>query len=358
MRHYLENFFNQMWYKQSYRYLSIGLTPIECLYKIISTHFIYKKQLHTTHSLPVPIVVIGNLVVGGSGKTPVTQALALALQAKGIRVGIISRGYGGTVIQATIVNSNYPNIFGDEPCLLADTTQSTVVVAKNRYKAAELLCQTPSNSLNCPVDIILSDDGLQHAGLHRDFEICVIGIRGLGNQHCLPNGPLREPIQRLHTVNAVISWQTQFKYSLPNHVPYWVIKGKHTTLQCLNGNDAPEKNLNELAKIQTQLRFPITVIAGIANPAPFYTMLKAAGIQFNTVSISDHGVLHKKQLQSIPSESVLLITEKDAIKLRINPYLSEQLITRIRVVPWRVELPDVLINQIIDLIAQFKHSKF
>jgi tetraacyldisaccharide 4'-kinase len=354
VRYILEKFFNSLWYDKKYDWFTILLVPLSTFYQYFSQRIWLKQHVNRTQMLPVPVVVVGNLVVGGSGKTPVTQALALALQARGFQVGIVSRGYGGTVVQASLVDTNAPNIFGDEPCLLAKTTQAPVAVARHRRDAVLLLCK-PSVT-KYPVDIILSDDGMQHAGLHRDFELCVIGRRGLGNQRCLPSGPLRESVKRLNTVNAIVSWQEQLPHvqlpHLSNTVPCWLISGKHALLQLLNGDIAPEKTLYGLADIQAQQKIPIEVAAGLAQPDSFYNSLSVAGVQFKILFVADHAGLSATQLMNISPQALLVVTEKDAVKLRVNINVPDDLVARIRVVPWRVQLPTELVDNIANLVLK------
>jgi tetraacyldisaccharide 4'-kinase len=350
VRFFLEKLFNSLWYEKQHLFLNKLLLPLEYFYRYIFQRIWRKSYIKRIHTLPVPVVVIGNLVVGGSGKTPVTQALALALHAKGIRVGIVSRGYGGTIQQATLVNSNLPNQFGDEPCLLAQTTQAPVVVAKHRRDAVLLLCQL--SDPHQPIQLVLSDDGMQHAALHRDFEVCVIGARGLGNQHCLPRGPLREPIERLDTVDAILNWQ-QPSGLLFNHPCVWSIQGTHGQLQLLNGAVAPEMDLSHLVDLQRNNQLStVEVVAGLANPSNFYKTLNTAGLHFKVINIPDHGSLTATQLVNISPTALLLVTEKDAVKLRCNIHLSDDLANRIRVLPWRVRLPSELIEKIANLVLK------
>jgi tetraacyldisaccharide 4'-kinase len=359
VRYILEKLFNSLWYDKKYSWFGVLLMPLSVFYQYFSQRLWRKKSVEHTQALPVPVVVVGNLVVGGSGKTPVTQALALALQARGIQVGIVSRGYGGTVTQATLVDANYPKQFGDEPCLLAKTTQVPVAVARHRRDAVLLLCR--AGVTKYPLDIILSDDGMQHVSLYRDFELCVIGRRGLGNQRCLPSGPLRESVKRLNTVNAIVSWQEQLPHLVMPHlavphssntVPCWLISGKHALLQLLNGDIAPEKTLHGLADIQAQQKFPVEVAAGLAQPDSFYTSLSVAGVQFKIVFVADHAGLSATQLMNISPKALLIVTEKDAIKLRVNVHLTDNLAARIRVVPWRVQLPTELVDSIANLVLK------
>ena len=171
-----ERYFNAVWYQRKHPWVSLALTPIASVLQAYAQFHWRKNAPSRAAKLPVPVVVVGNIVAGGSGKTPVTQALALELKSRGLQVGIVSRGYRGTARDAVLVNPEAPEVYGDEPCLLAATTGCPVVVGRARRAAVEYLCS------RFDVDIVLSDDGMQHAGLHRDFELCVIGPRGLGSE--------------------------------------------------------------------------------------------------------------------------------------------------------------------------------
>jgi tetraacyldisaccharide 4'-kinase len=349
MRRILEHILNALWYGQQHGWLAILLSPIAWLYRVLAKRNWQKYHAQRQKSFAVPVVVIGNIVAGGSGKTPVTQALALALQAQGLCVGIVSRGYGGTTTLATVVDITQPHRFGDEPCLLAATTGCVVVVAAQRHAAVTLLCGL---SIPKKMDIILSDDGMQHAGLHRDFEICVMSSYGVGNGCGLPSGPLREPINRLKTVQAILSWDISCA-AAPDTVPQWVVHGKHAPLQLLNGTPAPEGTLQTLASLQTQQNIMLYTAAGLAHPDKFYQGLASAGLRFKTLAVADHGTLIPAQLNNLPSQALLIITEKDAVKLRyINNSINVNILQRIRVLPWRVNLPTVLVDMIVALMIK------
>lgn len=334
----LEKTLNRVWYTQQSNWLKVLLWPFSVVYGVLARHTWRKFAAQRWAALPVPLVVVGNIVAGGSGKTPVTQALALALVARGLKVGIVSRGYGGAVQAAERVQGDQPLRYGDEPCLLAATTGCPVAVGRVRADAVRLLCSEFS------LDLIVSDDGLQHASLHRDFELCVVGPRGLGNGCLLPAGPLREPAARLASVTAVLAWG-QTCAAVPSGVPQWVIHGAHSPLQLLSGNPAPEGTLQALALLQSKEKTQIIAAAGLAQPERFYVSLAGAGLQFKTLAVADHAALSAQQLARIPPQALLIVTEKDAVKLR-HAGLPAQLQKRIRIVPWRVNLPRDLVNQI------------
>ena len=163
----------------------ILLSPLSLVFRAVSE---WKRRKSVAKSVPVPVVVVGNIYVGGTGKTPVTIALVRALREKGWTPGVISRGYGRSEDDVRLVTPNADALLtGDEPLLIAQETKAPVAVSRYRYRAAQKLLE-----LHPEVDLIISDDGLQHHALARDFEIAVVGARGLGNGWVLPAGPLRE----------------------------------------------------------------------------------------------------------------------------------------------------------------------
>jgi tetraacyldisaccharide 4'-kinase len=200
------------------------------------------------------------------------------------------------------------------------------------------------------VDIVLSDDGMQHASLHRDFELCVIGPRGVGNGKGLPAGPLREPITRLAKVDAALAWG-QTCAAVPSAVAQWVIHGMHSPLQLLSGNAAPEGNLQALAVLQKKDKTRLIAAAGLAQTDRFYVSLAGAGLQFKTVAVADHGMMSEEQFARLPADGLLLVTEKDAVKLR-HANIPAKYQRMVRIVPWRVTLPTALVDTIAALIKK------
>jgi tetraacyldisaccharide 4'-kinase len=344
MRAAIESTLNALWYDQRHAWLGVALKPAAFVYTQLAKRTWRQYEAARSPALAVPVVVVGNIVAGGSGKTPVTQALALALKAQGYQVGIVSRGYGGSVTQATVVDAAQPQLFGDEPCLLAATTGCPVAVSRIRSEAVALLHQ------QFGVHIVLSDDGMQHASLHRDVELCVIGPRGVGNGQGLPAGPLREPVSRLGKVDAVLAWG-QTCLAVPITTPQWVIHGAHSPLQLLSGNPAPESSLKALAVLQERDQTRLFAAAGLAQPERFYVSLAGAGLQFQTLSVPDHGALTDAQFASLPADALLIVTEKDAVKLR-HANLAAKYQRMIRIVPWRVTLPSALVATIAALIKK------
>ena len=254
--------------------------------------------------LPVPVIVVGNLTVGGSGKTPLVLGLLERLREQGWQPGIISRGYGGAnqMIQS-VTSDSLSSQVGDEPLLLARRTGVPVFVGRDRVAVGHaLLAAHPK------CNIIISDDGLQHYRLQRSVEIAVFDARAAGNGQMLPAGPLREPLRRLSEVSAVVwnSTPMAVREGVPVDVPTFSMRliGQKfhrlgDTSQTCSTNDLQGKRLYALA--------------GIGNPARFFAQLEALGLVFEAHPFPDHHRYHAVDL-AFAHDGVLLMTEKDAVK--------------------------------------------
>lgn len=256
--------------------------------------------------VPVPVVVVGNVVAGGAGKTPVVMAIARHFQARGLMVGLISRGHGRTTDDCREVHDDSdPREVGDEPALLRRATGAPVFVARRRVEAARaLLARHPG------VRLIVSDDGLQHLALRRDVEICVFDDRGIGNGWLLPAGPLREPWPRacdlvLHTGERAADGIPGFgaRRALADHALR------------RDGSTVPLAGLQGL---------PLVAVAAIAKPESFFSMLRSRGLDpVACIALPDHDDF-TRWTPPAPiagnARAILLCTEKDAVKLwRIQP---------------------------------------
>ena len=286
------------WYRKNL--LSYLLLPFSGIYQIVIyfRRMLYRRQIIKSIRSPVPVIVVGNITVGGTGKTPVVIALAEWLKAQGWRPGLVSRGYGGnSTDQPFPVELNTdPRLVGDEAVLLAQKTACPMVVCKDRVAAVNRLL----TDYDC--NIILSDDGLQHLRLARDIEIAVIdGHRRLGNGWLLPAGPLRESQQRLKSVDFILTNElAQPGESLLELKPKKIF-------QLIN----PNKILTE-SELEGKV---IHAVAGIGNPARFFTTLKKLGYQFIAHRFPDHYFFQRQDLD-FDSNAVILMTEKDAVKCR------------------------------------------
>lgn len=277
------------------------LWPLCLIYGVASTliRISYQRGWRKSWRAPVPVVVIGNLTAGGNGKTPVVIWLVQALQRRGLRVGVVSRGYGGKADRyPLLVNADTPTEqAGDEPVLIAQRTGAPVAVAPKRRAAVEALLA--SND----IDLIVTDDGLQHYALWRDREIVVIdGMRRFGNGWWLPAGPMRERASRLNSVDAVIvnGGSTQ-----PDEIAMSLHAGEAVNLQ--TDQTVP---LSALRKV--------VAMAGIGHPPRFFNTLKQHGITPETeIAFADHHAYSKDELTGLLADGqILLMTEKDAVKCR------------------------------------------
>ena len=250
-----------------------------------------------------PVVVVGNLTVGGTGKTPLTIWLARALRAAGLRVGIIARGYGsrtGRGPRRVTLDSLWQEV-GDEPLILARRSACPTVVGIDRLAAARALAAEG-------VDVVLADDGLQHLRLARDCEIAVIdGARGIGNGRLLPAGPLREPATRLREVDAVVVNGPMTRGSLAPLLP-GVVLGMQ--LEATEVVSLDERSRRSLASFNGRR---VHAVAGIGNPQRFFSELRAHGLEVIEHAFPDHHPLTAAQVAFADTLPVLM-TEKDAVK--------------------------------------------
>lgn len=288
------------WYQDArWPYL---LLPLAGLFRMLSA---LRRVLLTRFAqtrLPVPVLVVGNITLGGTGKTPVIIALVNHLQSRGYTPGVISRGYGGRApaYPLRVTSATRAEHSGDEPLHIAQATGCAVCVAPDRVAAGRLLVAE-----GC--DILLSDDGLQHYRLGRDWEMAVVdGQRGFGNGFCLPAGPLREPVARLGQVDWV------------------VINGSGAALPALADSCQLEVEPVHWQRLSDGAVLPLThfgpdtrvhAIAGIGNPARFYTTLTRLGMQFEPHDFPDHHKYTPGDL-AFADDRPLVMTAKDAVKCR------------------------------------------
>ena len=258
-------------------------------------HRLYGAGLLTTHRMPVPVVVVGNVVAGGAGKTPVTLALLAHLASRGLRAGVVSRGYGRTATGCTEVMASTPvTDAGDEPLLIARRAQVPVFVGSNRVEAARSLLQAHPGT-----QVVLSDDGLQHLALGRDIEVCVFDDRGTGNGWLLPAGPLREPWPR--RVDLVVHTGVR-----PAFAGWRARRSLARTAMRADGSTTP---LSALAGV------PLTAVAGIAQPGAFFAMLREQGLLLDEeLALADHSDFAGAGA-ALDASATLICTEKDAVKL-------------------------------------------
>ncbi|WP_447866543.1 tetraacyldisaccharide 4'-kinase [Rahnella bonaserana] len=281
--------------------LFLLLLPLAWLYGLISNliRFSYKAGLKKSWRAPVPVVVVGNLTAGGNGKTPVVIWLVETLQQHGFRVGVVSRGYGGKAESYPLLLSEETSTAqaGDEPVLISQRTGAPVAVSPVRSDAVKALLASHE------LDVIITDDGLQHYALARDVEIVVIdGIRRFGNGHWLPAGPMRERRSRLRSVDAVI---TNGGTAHSGELAMILQPGKAINL--LTGEQRDPASLQN-----------VVAMAGIGHPPRFFATLKQLDVNVQKeVAFSDHQPYTLDKLSGVAqSGQVLLMTEKDAVKCR------------------------------------------
>lgn len=283
--------------------LTLLLAPLSWLYRAVIAvrRVLYATGLLPRTTLTVPVIVVGNISVGGTGKTPLVIWLAERLRQAGFTPGVISRGYGGTAHRVQAVRADDdPRICGDEPVIIARRTACPVWIGKRRGAAARALL-----AANPACTVLISDDGLQHYALARDVEIAVIdGARGLGNGWLLPAGPLREAPSRLHAVDAV------------------VVRGPATATRYGDAQFAMAleatlaRNVRDPKRAVTPEHFRglhVHAVAGIGNPQQFFDTLTRLGIAHTPHAFADHHAFEAAELAFDGCDAILM-TEKDAVK--------------------------------------------
>ena len=286
--------------------LTLLLLPLSALFAAVSwlRRQAYRHGWLRAVSVGVPVIVVGNITAGGSGKTPLVIWLVNWLRSQGYRPGVVSRGYGGTADGCVDVQADSPPaVVGDEPALIRLKTAAPVVVGRDRVAAARVLLDRHPG-----VDVIVSDDGLQHYRLRRDIELAVIdAATGLGNGWPLPAGPLREPPGRLRSVDAVVQ----------------VVRG---AVQPRTYRSVTAWRADYTAGLAWRLRAPQErqalrdlpphdwlAVTGIGRPQGFFAMLDAHGVRHRPRAFADH---HAFRPQDLPADGAVLMTEKDAVKCR------------------------------------------
>lgn len=309
------------------------LIPFAMIYGLIVffRKTLYRIGIFKSWQSPIPVIVVGNLSVGGNGKTPLVIYLVEQLTNKGYKVGVVSRGYGGkSASYPVIVTAETPaTIVGDEPVLIFNRTQVPFAVSPKRSEAVQALLA------NFPLDIIITDDGLQHYGLKRDIEIVVVdGKRGFGNGWYLPAGPMREPISRIKTVD------------------YLIING-NSTIDYLNSYTM-ELIPTEAINLSTKQHKPIIelkqvcAMAGIGDPSRFFSMLENHHVDMiKKFSFLDHQNYNEQTLLPLADNSqVLLMTEKDAVKCTLFAKKNWWYL------PINAKLPDEFIDKLLGKISK------
>jgi len=274
------------------------LRPLAWLYRGIINlrRALYRKGWCRSAKMPVPVVVVGNITVGGTGKTPLVAWMAKHCRERGFNPGIVSRGYGGKKGRSPIrvMAHSDPVVVGDEAVMLVRQTQCPMVVSKDRVAAARTLLE------HHRCDIVISDDGLQHYALQRDLEIAVIdGSRHLGNECCIPAGPLRESRKRLQEVDFVI---TNGKMNNGFYGMEVIPRAVYNLME-------PEQVLLPEHIVGRK----VEAVAGIGNPERFFLLLQEMGFAVNPHVFPDHYFFTPRDID-FGEDSIVIMTEKDAVK--------------------------------------------
>jgi tetraacyldisaccharide 4'-kinase len=287
------------WYRHSLTWAAITLLPASWLFGLVTAvrRWCYRRHIYKSHRFTIPVIVVGNLTVGGTGKTPCVIALANYFRAQGWHPGIVSRGVGGArkVLPLIVQPSSSPDEVGDEALLLVRHSQCPMVISPDRVAAVQVLLQ---HAPEC--NLIISDDGLQHYRLARDIEIVVIdGKRQFGNGCLLPAGPLREPVSRLSSVDYIV-------------VNGGVMDYAHTMVLMPHYLVSVSDNHQRLDVDALQAQ-AVHAVAGIGNPDRFFELLRKHGYHIISHAFPDHHPYTANDLDfgdSLP----ILMTEKDAVK--------------------------------------------
>jgi len=304
-----QRWINEVWYGKRV-VATLLLTPLSWVYAagVALRRWLFRVGVLRSIEIDIPVVVVGNLTAGGTGKTPITLWLVRELTARHFKVGIVSRGYGGSGGDgplAVSANSD-PALVGDEPVLLATRSDCPVIVDTDRVAAAQALVEQG-------IDVVVADDGLQHYRLARQFEIAVVdGSRGFGNERLLPAGPLRESPSRLQTVDSILlNVSAGSDYELDRQVSKPVQRFR---LSAQHAHSLTGEQQQALSTFKGQR---VHGVAAIGHPARFFTLLESFEIDVVPHPLPDHAPLAAADLR-FDDELPVFITEKDAVKCRGN----------------------------------------
>jgi tetraacyldisaccharide 4'-kinase len=333
----MDSWLQRIWYQRS---LWVWLLlPLSLLFSgiVALRRFAFRIGLLRTLRVTKPVIVVGNITVGGTGKTPLVVWLAQELSRRGLQPGVITRGYGGSSAAwpVHVAPTSDPAVMGDEAVLLAQRSGAIVVAGPDRVADAQ-----QAIALGC--DVIISDDGLQHYRLARDFEIAVVdGARGFGNGHLLPAGPLRERVSRLDTVSAVVVTSR----AVGTHCDALSVWRPHIAWHRLTM--AESLLTKERRSLAAFAGARVHAVAGIGNPGAFFAALSAQGLQVDGRALADHAPITKTDLHFSDAAPVFM-TEKDAVKCRV---LADE---RMWVVPIELEIDnaELLLSKIDAVILQ------
>ncbi len=324
-------------------FIALLLWPLSKLYgALLNFRFgLYIMGYKSQKQMTVPVIVVGNIFIGGTGKTPMVIWLVEFLRMHGWNPGVISRGYGADSETVREVNENaLATEVGDEPLLIAQSTACPIMVGRQRAAvAAHSLAQHPS------VDIIISDDGMQHYGIARDVEILMFDQRGIGNGFLLPAGPLRETASRRRDFTILNSSLDQIPVGIGESIVQMRLQpGVLTQL-------ADSQSKSELIKMRGK---KILAAAGIGHPRRFFELLASHGLEFEPMPLPDHFTYTSDLFEQKDAE-IILITEKDAVKCRQLAGLKED--QRIWVVPVSAQIDAQFGPQLLVKLSEIKHGR-
>ncbi len=330
----LETVFSREWQRRGW--LAWLLLPLSLMFGLITgvRRMLYHIGVFGSHRLPVPVIVVGNIYVGGTGKTPLVIWLASQLREAGFEPGVISRGHGNRASEVHSVLDDTPvALAGDEPLLIRQHTGVPVVVGRRRVAAAEALL-----TAHPEVNVLIADDGLQHYALARDVEILLCDERGHGNGWLLPAGPLREAPSR------------RFDFRVINGVPS---VAENTFVMQLQSSQAWQlrdaKTEISLTKLPVHAR--IAAAAGIGNPTRFFKMLERLGVNlFHALPLPDHFDFSVNPFEHLDADFIL-ITEKDAVKCRHCEAIAAD--PRVWVVPVQAAIDGPLLTHLVEKLRGY-----
>lgn len=343
MRAVLEKVLLNAWQKRGL--LACLLWPVSRLFQLIVTFrfglFVMGYKAQT--KLSVPVVVVGNIFIGGTGKTPLVIWLVQQLKQAGWHPAVISRGYGVHADNVILLDdATQPQQAGDEPVLIAVRAECPVAVGRDRVAVARCVL-----AANPQVDVIIADDGLQHYALGRDVELVLFDQRGAGNGWLLPAGPLREPVERRR--DFTICNMPAPDVVFPPKMPADTVRMQLQAGQAYRLNDDTQcKPLTGFSGLR------LLAAAGIGNPQRFFNMLTMQGLPCQTRAFPDHHAFDAQSFEGVDADCIL-ITEKDAVKCRQIPALLDD--ARIWVVPVEAQLDAAFAASLIQMISEKKHGR-
>ena len=291
------------------------MSPLSWIYRVIILipAGLYRLGFKTRYQPPVPVWVVGNLTVGGNGKSMLVQWLVSELKARNYQVAIISRGYGGSAKSPLFVSKHtYAQCSGDEPLMLFEACQCPVVICQNRAAAIQMLLKEMPH-----IDLIISDDGLQHLTFKATLQLNAINAhRQYGNQKLLPIGPLRAPLNTLDTVDALVYIsQVGQTMQIDEGYAHLLVKPSH-----FYPIQSPKHTLNAVQLKSKQLNFH--AVTAIAHAERFFSMLESLGLCCQTHSYPDHYLFESKDFESYTDTDLIIMTAKDAVKCK--PFATGQ----------------------------------